>query len=203
MNVPVTIYANDDLISKMTIDRTIHQAANVSTLPGVMKHVVVLPDGHEGYGFPVGGVAATDIHEGVISPGGVGYDINCGVRLIKTSLSENDLRPRLKDLVNELFRSIPSGVGSEGRVKLTKADLDELLLEGVEWAIGRGYGWEQDAQVCEEGGKMLGADPDSVSDIARKRGAPQLGSLGSGNHFLEIQKVDKIINERGSKSYGH
>jgi tRNA-splicing ligase RtcB (3'-phosphate/5'-hydroxy nucleic acid ligase) len=202
MNVPVTIYANEDLISKMTVDRTIHQAVNVSTLPGVMKQVVVLPDGHEGYGFPVGGVAATDLQEGVISPGGVGYDINCGVRLIKTNLSENDLRPRLKDLVNELFRSIPSGVGSEGRVRLTKADLDELLLEGVEWAIRHGYGWEQDAQVCEEGGKMLDAEPDSVSDTARKRGTPQLGSLGSGNHFLEIQKVDKIIDERAAKAMG-
>ncbi|HXX95550.1 MAG TPA: RtcB family protein [Candidatus Bathyarchaeia archaeon] len=202
MNVPVTIYANDDLISKMTVDRTIHQAANVSTLPGVMKQVVVLPDGHEGYGFPVGGVAATDLKEGVISPGGVGYDINCGVRLIRTNLRENDVRPRLKDLVNELFRAIPSGVGSEGRVRLTKADLDELLLEGVEWAIRHGYGWEQDAQVCEEGGKMQDAEPDSVSDTARKRGTPQLGSLGSGNHFLEIQKVDKIINERAAKAMG-
>ena len=202
MNVPVTIYANDDLISKMTVDRTIHQAANVSTLPGVVKQVVVLPDGHEGYGFPVGGVAATDLHEGVISPGGVGYDINCGVRLIKTNLSENDVRPRLKDLVNELFRSIPSGVGSEGRVRLTRADLDELLLEGVEWAIRHGYGWEQDAQVCEEGGKMQDAELDTVSDTARKRGTPQLGSLGSGNHFLEIQKVDKIINERAAKAMG-
>ena len=202
MKVPVTIYANDDLISKMTIDRTIHQAANVSTLPGVKKHVVVLPDGHEGYGFPVGGVAATDLEDGMISPGGVGYDINCGVRLIKTSLTERDLKPRLKDLVNELFRSIPLGVGSEGRVKLAKAELDELLVEGVDWAIGRGYGWEQDAEVCEEGGKMIGAEPGSVSDIARKRGAPQLGSLGSGNHFLEIQKVDKIVNERAAKAMG-
>ena len=202
MNVPVTIYANDDLISKMTVDRTIHQAANVSTLPGVMKQVVVLPDGHEGYGFPVGGVAATDLQEGVISPGGVGYDINCGVRLIKTNLSENEARPRLKDLVNELFRSIPSGVGSEGRVRLTKADLDELLLEGLDWAIRHGYGWEQDAQVCEEGGKMLDAEPENVSDTAKKRGTPQLGSLGSGNHFLEIQKVDKIIDERAAKAMG-
>src|SRR5215469_1617267 len=202
MNVPVTIYANDDLISKMTVDRTIRQAANVSTLPGVFKQVVVLPDGHEGYGFPVGGVAATDLQEGVISPGGVGYDINCGVRLIKTNLSENEARPRLKDLVNELFRSIPSGVGSEGRVRLTKADLDELLLEGLEWAIRHGYGWEQDAQVCEESGKMLHAEPESVSDTAKKRGTPQLGSLGSGNHFLEIQKVDKIIDERAAKAMG-
>lgn len=202
MKVPVTIYANDDLIAKMTYDRTIHQAANVSTLPGVMKNVIILPDGHEGYGFPVGGVAATDIKEGVISPGGVGYDINCGVRLIRTSILEKDLKSRLKDLVNELFKTIPSGVGSEGRLKLTKSELDELLLEGIEWAIGRGYGWEQDAQMCEEGGKMSGAKSESVSDNARKRGALQLGSLGSGNHFLEVQRVDKIIDERAAEAMG-
>src|ERR671931_1448966 len=131
MRVPVTIYATDNLISKMLTDRTIDQAANVSTLPGVRKHVVVLPDGHEGYGFPVGGVAALDLEDGIISPGGVGYDINCGVRLVRTNLTEGDVRPRLRDLVNELFSSIPSGVGSEGSIKLTKTELDELLVEGV------------------------------------------------------------------------
>lgn len=202
MNVPVTIYANDFLVSKMVSDRTIDQAANVATLPGVKKHVVVLPDGHEGYGFPVGGVAATDMEEGVISPGGVGYDINCGVRLINTSLTEKDLRPRLKDLVNELFRSIPSGVGSEGAVKLTRQELDDLLVEGVDWAVSRGYGNTNDAEVCEEGGRMRGADPVAVSDTARKRGAPQLGSLGSGNHFLEVQKIDKIYDEPAAKAMG-
>ena len=202
MRVPVKVYANDDLISKMVIDRTIDQAVNVSTLPGVTKHVVVLPDGHEGYGFPVGGVAATDLEEGVISPGGVGYDINCGVRLLRTSLNEKDIKPKIRDLFNELFRSIPSGLGSKGTVKLTKSDLDELLVEGVEWAIAHGYGWKEDADVCEEGGKMVGADTASVSEIARKRGAPQLGSLGSGNHFLEIQKVDKIYDERAAKAMG-
>jgi tRNA-splicing ligase RtcB (3'-phosphate/5'-hydroxy nucleic acid ligase) len=202
MRVPVKIYANDDLISKMVIDRTIDQAVNVSTLPGVTKHVVVLPDGHEGYGFPVGGVAATDLEEGVISPGGVGYDINCGVRLLRTSLNEKDIKPKIKDLLNELFRSIPSGLGSKGTVKLTKSDLDELLVEGVGWAIEHGYGWKQDAEVCEEGGKMVGADTASVSEIARKRGTPQLGSLGSGNHFLEIQKVNKIFDERAARAMG-
>jgi tRNA-splicing ligase RtcB (3'-phosphate/5'-hydroxy nucleic acid ligase) len=202
MKVPVTIYANESLLSKMVTDRTIDQAANVSTLPGVKKHVVVLPDGHEGYGFPVGGVAATDVEEGVISPGGVGYDINCGVRLVRTNLTEKDLRPKLKDLVNELFRSIPSGVGSEGAIRLTKSELDELLVEGVGWAIERGYGTKHDAEVCEENGTMKGADPASVSDTARKRGAPQLGSLGSGNHFLEVQKVDKIFDERAAKAMG-
>ena len=202
MKVPVTIYANDSLISKMATDRTIDQAANVATLPGVKKHVVVLPDGHEGYGFPVGGVAATDIEEGVISPGGVGYDINCGVRLMRTNLTEADLRPKLRDLVNDLFRSIPSGVGSEGSIKLTKSELDNLLIQGVEWAVEHGYGTTHDAEVCEEGGKMAGADPVSVSDTARKRGASQLGSLGSGNHFLEVQKVDKIFDERAAKAMG-
>ena len=139
MKVPVTIYANDNLISKMITDRTIDQATNVATLPGVIKHVVVLPDGHEGYGFPVGGVAATDLEEGVVSPGGVGYDINCGVRLIRTGLNEAELRPRLKDLVNELFKSIPTGVGSEGAFKLARSELDELLVEGTNWEIGRAH----------------------------------------------------------------
>ena len=202
MNVPVTIYATDNLISKMVSDRTIDQAANVSTLPGVTKNVVVLPDGHEGYGFPVGGVAALDLEEGVISPGGVGYDINCGVRLLSTSLSEKDVKPNVKDLVNELFRSIPSGVGSEGSVKLTESNLNELLIEGVRWALEKGYGWKQDAEVCEEGGRMVGADPQSVSNIARKRGSPQLGSLGSGNHFLEVQKVNRIYDEKAAKAMG-
>jgi tRNA-splicing ligase RtcB (3'-phosphate/5'-hydroxy nucleic acid ligase) len=202
MKVPVTIYANDNLISKMITDRTIDQATNVATLPGVIKHVVVLPDGHEGYGFPVGGVAATDLEEGVVSPGGVGYDINCGVRLIRTGLNEAELRPKLKDLVNELFKSIPTGVGSEGAFKLARSELDELLVEGTNWAIERGYGWDQDIEVCEESGRMSGADPSSVSDIARKRGATQLGSLGSGNHFLEVQKVDKIYDQVAAKSMG-
>jgi tRNA-splicing ligase RtcB (3'-phosphate/5'-hydroxy nucleic acid ligase) len=202
MNVPVTIYATDNLISKMVSDRTIDQAANVSTLPGVTKNVVVLPDGHEGYGFPVGGVAALDLEEGVISPGGVGYDINCGVRLLSTSLSEKDVKPNIKDLVNELFRSIPSGLGSQGSVKLTESNLNELLIEGVKWAVEKGYGWKQDAEVCEEGGRMIGADPQSVSNIARKRGSPQLGSLGSGNHFLEVQKVNSIYDEKAAKAMG-
>src|SRR5574338_1188999 len=126
MKVPVTIYADDKLLQKMLTDRTIQQAVNVSTIPGVLKHVVVLPDGHEGYGFPVGGVAAMDAEEGMISPGGVGYDINCGVRLLRSNLTESQIRPRLKDLVNELFKSIPSGVGSKGAVKLSSSDLDEV-----------------------------------------------------------------------------
>ncbi len=202
MNVPVTIYADQNLVSKMALDRTIDQAANVATLTGVKKHVVVLPDGHEGYGFPVGGVAGMDLEEGVISPGGVGYDINCGVRLIRTNLREKEIRPKLKDLVNELFNAIPSGVGSSSSKKLTGSELDELLVEGVRWTVHKGYGWNSDIDVCEENGCMKGADPLHVSELARKRGGLQLGTLGSGNHFLEIQKVDKIFDEGAAKAMG-
>ncbi|MBI3639765.1 MAG: RtcB family protein [Thaumarchaeota archaeon] len=202
MKVPVTIYADEALMQKMMTDRTITQAINVSTLPGVQKHVVVLPDGHEGYGFPVGGVAAMDAEEGMISPGGVGYDINCGVRLIRTNLTEKDVRPKLKDLVTELFNSIPSGVGSKGAVKLNFSELDEVLVKGVRWAIDHGYGSNDDADVCEENGQIKNADPNKISPTARKRGAPQLGSLGSGNHFLEIQKVQEIHDKEAAKRMG-
>jgi len=202
MKVPVTIYADEALMQKMMTDRTLTQAINVSTLPGVQKHIVVLPDGHEGYGFPVGGVAAMDAEEGMISPGGVGYDINCGVRLIRTNLNERDVRPKLKDLVTELFNSIPSGVGSKGAVKLNFSELDEVLVKGVRWAIDHGYGSNDDADVCEENGQIKNADPNKVSPTARKRGAPQLGSLGSGNHFLEIQKVQEIHDKEAAKRMG-
>jgi tRNA-splicing ligase RtcB (3'-phosphate/5'-hydroxy nucleic acid ligase) len=202
MMVPVTIYADDSLISKMALDRTIDQAANVATLKGVVKHVVVLPDGHEGYGFPVGGVAGMDLEEGVISPGGVGYDINCGVRLIRTNLQEKEVRPKLKDLVNELFSAIPSGVGSSSPRKVSGSELDDLLVEGVKWTVQKGYGRDSDIDVCEENGCMKGADPTCVSEHARKRGRIQLGTLGSGNHFLEVQKVDKIFDESAAKAMG-
>jgi tRNA-splicing ligase RtcB len=202
MKVPVTIYADEGLLSKMMTDRTIMQAINVSTLPGIQSHAVVLPDGHEGYGFPVGGVAAMDAEEGMISPGGVGYDINCGVRLLRMNLTEKEVRPKLKELVTDLFNSIPSGVGSHGAVKLNYSQLDEVLVRGVNWAIDNGYGTRDDADVCEENGQIKNADPNKVSNTARKRGAPQLGSLGSGNHFLEVQKVEKIYDEVAAKRMG-
>ena len=202
MKVPVIIYADDQLLEKMMTDRTIKQAVNVSTIPGILQNVVVLPDGHEGYGFPVGGVAAMDAEEGMISPGGVGYDINCGVRLLRTNLKEQDVRPKLKELVNDLFNSIPSGVGSKGAIRLSNSQLDEVLVKGVQWAVDNGYGTKDDAEVCEENGHMDKADPNKVSDRARKRGAPQLGSLGSGNHFLEIQKVAEIHDEEAAKRMG-
>ena len=201
MNVPVRIFADEQLLTKMTADRTVWQATNVASMPGIAGHVAVLPDGHEGYGFPVGGVAAMDAEEGMISPGGVGYDINCGVRLIRTNLMEQDIRPKIKELVTNLFNSIPSGVGSKGAIKLNYSQLDEVLVRGVQWAIDNGYGTSDDAEVCEEFGQMKNADPNKVSDKARKRGAPQLGSLGSGNHFLEIQRVE-VHNEEAAKRMG-
>jgi len=202
MNVPVKIFADENLIQKMLTDRTIWQATNVASMPGIVGNAVVLPDGHEGYGFPVGGVAAMDAEEGMISPGGVGYDINCGVRLLRTNLSENDVRPKLKEIVVDLFNSIPSGVGSKGAVKLSHSQLDEVLVKGVKWAVENGYGVSNDAEACEENGQIADADPHKVSDKARKRGAPQLGSLGSGNHFLEIQKVAEIHDEEAAKRMG-
>ena len=202
MKVPVRIYANETLLQKMLSDRTIMQARNVASIPGIVSHSVVLPDGHEGYGFPVGGVAAMDAEEGMISPGGVGYDINCGVRLLRSNLTEQTVRSKLKDLVNDLFSSIPSGVGSKGAVRLTNSELDEVLVNGVNWAIDHGYGSTNDSDVCEENGRILNADPNKVSDKARKRGAPQLGSLGSGNHFLEIQKVAEIHDEEAASRMG-
>ena len=173
MKVPVTIYADEKLLNKMMTDRTIQQAVNVSTLPGIQEHAIVLPDGHEGYGFPVGGVAAMDAEEGMISPGGVGYDINCGVRLLRTNLSEDNVRPKLKDLVTDLFNSIPSGVGSKGAIRLNPSQLDEVLVRGVSWAVDHGYGSRADA-----------------------------GSRGSGNHFLEVQKVTEIHDEEAAKRMG-
>ena len=202
MKVPVRIYANDQLIQKMLTDRTIMQARNVSSIPGIVGHSVVLPDGHEGYGFPVGGVAAMDAKEGMISPGGVGYDINCGVRLLRSNLTEKTVRSKLKDLVTDLFSSIPSGVGSKGAVKLKPSELDEVLVNGVNWAIENGYGSTEDSDVCEENGQIANADPNKVSDKARKRGAPQLGSLGSGNHFLEVQKVAEIHDKEAANRMG-
>ncbi|MCH8973292.1 MAG: RtcB family protein, partial [Thaumarchaeota archaeon] len=178
MKVPLRIFADETLLNKMTTDRTIWQATNVASIPGIVGHAVVLPDGHEGYGFPVGGIAAMDAEEGMISPGGVGYDINCGVRLIRTNLTEEEIRPKLKDIVTDLFNTIPSGVGSKGAIRLSPSQLDEVLVKGVQWAVDNGYGTADDADVCEESGQIKGADPNKVSDKARKRGAPQLGSLG-------------------------
>jgi len=203
MRVPGLVLADDELLEKMKIDRTLEQCANVAHLPGIYKHSVTLPDGHEGYGFPIGGVAATDYEEGVISPGGVGYDINCGVRLLTTNLSEKDVRPRLRELADAIFRNVPSGLGSRRKdFKVTPHDLDRIVIEGVPGIIDQGFGQPEDIGHCEEEGRMEGANPSKVSPAAKERGLNQLGTLGSGNHFLEIQKVDRIYDPRVAKAFG-
>ena len=161
-----------------------------------------MPDGHQGYGFPIGGVAAFDAEEGVISPGGVGYDINCGVRLLTTNLSLKDVQPKLNQLVDTIFDLVPSGLGGTGPIRLSPTELDKVLDTGVEWAIEHGYGWDEDKYHCEENGRMKDADHTKVSSQAKSRGGPQLGTLGSGNHFLEIQVVDKIYDQRVAKALG-
>lgn len=203
MRVPGAVFANEALLEKMKTDRTLWQCTNIAYLPGIQKHAITLPDGHEGYGFPIGGVAATDYDEGVISPGGVGYDINCGVRLLSTTLLEQDLRPKLAQLAGAIFQNVPSGLGSSRKdFRVTSWDLDRLVVEGVNWVIKKGLGWTEDAEHCEEGGCMKNADPTKVSSIAKSRGLSQIGTLGSGNHFLEVQKVDKIFDLITAKAFG-
>jgi len=201
MRVPGLIISTGKLIrgvEKMSVD----QLANVATLPGIYKYSLAMPDMHSGYGFPIGGVAAFDAHEGVISPGGVGFDINCGVRLLRTDLRESEVRPKLKQLVERLFFNVPSGLGSRGKVRLSPAQLDEVISMGARWAVENGYGWEEDLAHTEEGGMMEGADPSAIGRRAKERGAPQLGSLGSGNHFLEVQVVDKIYDREAARVMG-
>jgi tRNA-splicing ligase RtcB len=203
MRVTGVVFANNELLDKMQTDRTLQQCVNVAHLPGIYKYSITLPDGHEGYGFPIGGVAATDYEEGVISPGGVGYDINCGVRLVTTNLSEQDIRPKLGQLADAIFNNVPSGLGSRRKdFRVSQHDLDTLLAQGVPWAIEKGLGWSEDAEHCEENGCMKSANPDKVSSNAKNRGLTQIGTLGSGNHFLEIQKVDKIHDSRTAKTFG-
>jgi len=203
MNVPGLVFASDELVQRMRLDRTLLQTANVATLPGIYKHAICLPDGHEGYGFPIGGVAALDFKEGGISPGGIGYDINCGVRLLKTNMTVKEIRPKLNELVMALFRNVPSGLGSKGKIRLkSRAELEQVMKMGARWAVEKGYGWKKDLKHLESEGELKVADPKHVSDLAVKRGLPQLGSLGAGNHFMEIQRVDEIFDEKTAKTFG-
>lgn len=202
MRVPARVYADAELLNEMRRDLTLEQTANVSFLQGIYKYSITLPDGHQGYGFPIGGVAATDAEEGAISPGGVGYDINCGVRLLRTNLDKSEVEPKLDQLVNTLFKNVPSGLGSTGHVRLTLAQLDEVLERGARWAVENGFGWPEDLERLEEGGCMAGADAQKVSMEAKRRGFPQLGSLGSGNHFLEVQQVNKIYDPEAARKLG-
>ena len=202
MNVPVKIYANQEIMSVMKNDRTLMQAENVAKLPSIVQNMIVMPDGHEGYGFPVGGVAAFDADNGIISPGAVGFDINCGVRLIKTNLSAEDIKPNINRLMDSLFKNVPSGVGSKIKLGFTKSDLERIALEGVSYVVDKGYGVSQDLDRIEENGCINGADPDKVSELANERGKQQLGTLGAGNHFLEVQRVDKVINKDIADKFG-
>lgn len=201
MRVPARIYLDDEAI-KGVEQGAIDQVSNVACLPGIQKFSIGLPDIHFGYGFSIGGVAAFSAKNGVISPGGVGFDINCGARLLKTNLTEDELKPKLKQLMDALFKNVPSGVGSKGKIRLKEGQIDEVLDYGAKWAVDNGYGYEEDLQFIEENGRMESADSTKVSDKAKKRGIPQLGSLGSGNHFLEVQKMDEILDEDTAKAFG-
>lgn len=201
MNVPLRIYGTRRIVEELE-ETAVQQGMNVASLPGIVKYSIMLPDAHQGYGFPIGGVAAFDVEEGVISPGGVGFDINCGVRVVLTNLTEKEVKPKLKQLVDVLFKNVPAGLGSEGRIRLSRSQLEEVMTEGVFWAVEMGYGWEDDTNRIEENGRMEGADPSKISNTAIKRGAPQLGTLGSGNHFLEIQKVEKIFDPDTAEKFG-
>lgn len=202
MRVPGKVFINEALLEDLAEDRSLEQLANTATLPGVVKFVAAMPDIHEGYGFPIGGVAATELPHGVISPGGVGYDINCGVRVLLSDLSADDVGDRMGDLGSQLMRAIPSGTGRGGRIRLDSNELNRVLRYGVGYCVERGWAAQNDTEYLEEHGCLTGADPTHVSDRAKKRGMDQLGTLGSGNHFLEVQKVDEIFDEEAGKAFG-
>ncbi len=203
MKVPARIYASEKLMRNMD-NAVFTQIINVTTLPGITGEALCMPDAHSGYGFPIGGVAAIDPESGIISPGGIGFDINCGVRLISTSLTYSEVKPRIKELVDSLFRNTPSGVGSGGIVTLTDSQFDEAMVRGAKWGIEHGFGVDADCEFTEENGMIRGADPSAVSSRARERGAGQVGSLGSGNHYLEIQVLRKgnIIDPAAAAVFG-
>lgn len=202
MQVPGLIYASESMFDRIWEDQALQQVVNVSFLPGIVRHSLAMPDIHRGYGFPIGGVAATRTADGVVSPGGVGFDINCGVRLLRTNLSLEEVKPCIEDLVYALFSNIPSGLGSEGRLRISKKELEQALRKGAAWAVEKGLGEAEDLIFTEEHGCLKDANPDKVSEKAKKRGLPQLGTLGSGNHFLEIQVVDKIYDHEAAQAMG-
>ncbi|MDD5562262.1 MAG: RtcB family protein [Thermoanaerobaculaceae bacterium] len=203
MRVPARIYASETLLAAARSDQSLVQACNVAHLPGIVGASLAMPDLHEGYAFPIGGVAAFDAEDGVVSPGGVGYDINCGVRLMRTDIRAADLGARLRALVLAVQRDVPAGLGSQGAIAtLSDRDLDEVLRDGAAWAVRHGYGAPADLEATEAGGCLPGADPKAVSRRARERGAPQLGTLGSGNHFAELQVVDEVLDAAAAAAFG-
>ena len=203
MKTTAVIYASDEMIPQIKRDNAPEQAANMTMLPGIIGKAMAMPDIHWGYGFPIGGVAATDAENGVVSPGGIGFDINCGVRLLRTDLHADDLdKNTIHQLVDAMFTNVPSGLGSKAKVRLKRGELKNVLLQGARWGVENGYGWDEDTEFLEENGCLDIADTSFVSQRAMQRGAPQLGSLGAGNHFLEIQRVDEIFDEQVAKTYG-
>ena len=202
MRVPGIIYADESLLKDITMDESPRQVANVAHLPGIVRYSLAMPDMHWGYGFPIGGVAAFGLQEGVVSPGGVGYDINCGCRLMTTKLTGDDIRLRLKELVVALFQNIPTGVGSKGNLKLSAQDEKKVLQQGARWAVEHGYGVPEDLEATEDNGAINNADPEKVSARALERGKNQLGTLGSGNHFLEIEMVEEIFDSQVAAAFG-
>lgn len=201
MNKPARVYANEELLEEIRDDNTLQQIKNVATLPGLEKYSMVMPDGHQGYGFPIGGVAAVNKEKGVISPGGIGYDINCGVRVLKTGLRYEDIKGKEEQLANILFNKVPCGLGKGGYIDIDREDLEEILEKGMKWMLENGHAKESDLERCEEKGRLDG-NPEKVPEKAKKRGINQLGSLGSGNHFLEIQTVSDLYNEEKADAYG-
>src|SRR5438067_7963969 len=202
MHVPGMVYADDELIAQIQEDNALQQVANVATLPGIVGYSLAMPDIHWGYGFPVGGVAATDAETGVVSPGGIGFDINCGVRLMATELVRDQIRGQVDKLADALFKTLPSGVGGAGMRELTTHEMRDVMVQGAAWAVEDGYGRAEDLNVTEEGGCLAGANPDQVSPVAMQRGMKQLGSLGSGNHFAEVQFVEHIYDQAAAEVMG-
>ena len=202
MRVPARIYANEALLDVAGQEQALEQAANVAFLPGIVWRSLAMPDIHWGYGFPIGGVAAMRVEDGVVSPGGVGFDINCGTRIIRTNLTESEIRPRLRDIADQLFGDVPAGLRGKGPIAVTDAELDQIMTRGSAWMVERGYGRADDLEVTESGGCLPGADPGAVSARARARGRPQLGTLGSGNHFLEVQALDEVFDRETADRFG-
>jgi len=202
MRVPARIYTDEKLLEAILQDRSLEQAVNVATLPGILKYSLAMPDIHQGYGFPIGGVAAIKWDGGVISPGGVGYDINCGVRILTSQITRPELEPKFEHLIDSLFQTVPSGVGKGGKLVVTKKEMDVVMSEGIDWAIKKDFATKDDKEYCEENGRIKSANPDKVSEAAKKRGQDQIGTLGSGNHFLEVQYVAKIFDEEIAKIFG-
>jgi tRNA-splicing ligase RtcB len=202
MKVSARAYVSEKMLEESFKDKSLEQLVNIATLPGIVNYSMAMPDMHEGYGFPIGGVAALDIENGVISPGGVGYDINCGMKLLKSDYKEEEIRPRLEDLATEIQKEVPSGLGRGRQIKLDISFIDKILEEGAQRIIEQGYGEKEDLENCESNGKLVQADAAAVSDYAKNRGRDQVGTLGSGNHFLEIQKVEEIFDEKTAEIFG-